>query len=346
MMTTKLPLPNQTGSHFLSMEMVSHLLLSVVAFASILCSPSYVFADVVLTAESNGFPGSHAAADAILQISLKKSTMRIINSRQYHVVTIDMKNNLFREFSGYHKAYEQKTVTSFEALRMRREKHHREAIKVALGIKDKKEQKLAIKALRKDGIEINGLIVAKTERLKKVRLFKVRVDGVLRTVNCTRIYIRENNALKPCFDLWVTKDLNIKDNFLRFYELGTFSKAVIAELKKIKEFPLRVEALVDTGGPKKRIHCEVKSVENEAVPEWALMVPKSFKKVPSLKELMELRQAEGPAEICADCGTLIELGKKAESFSRNTLQSRRQYKFCNTVCRKSFIKGKKWKLKK
>lgn len=313
---------------------------------SLLWTPA-LFADVTLLAESNGFPGASSSNDAMLRIAVKSSSMRIINSAQFHVVTIDMDKNVFREFSAFHKVYEQKTASSFEKLRLKREAQQRKQIEEVqkLSAKDKAQ---ALKELRDDGIELNGKILAKTERTTITKDFRVRLDGVMQVVKCTRLLIRENNARQPAFELWVTKDIPVKDNFLRFYELGTFSKAVIAELKKIKDFPVRIEALVDTGSVKKRIHCEVKDIEREAIPDWGFDVPKKFKKVANLAAFLKNQAAiqQGPKLNCSDCSKLIPVRAKAESFVKQSKTKRMKYWFCNPECRKRFIAGMKWRTKK
>ncbi|MDF1664557.1 MAG: DUF4412 domain-containing protein [Planctomycetota bacterium] len=313
---------------------------------SFLWTPT-LFADVTLLAESNGFPGASTSNDAMLRIAVKKSSMRIINSAQFHVVTIDMEKNVFREFSAYHKVYEQKTASSFEKLRQKREAQQRKQIDEVQKLSDK-EKAQALKELREDGIELNGKIVAKTERTTITKDFRVRIDGVMRNVKCTRLLIRENNARLPAFELWVTKDIPVKENFLRFYELGTFSKAVIAELKKITDFPVRIEALVDTGSVKKRIHCEIKDIETEAIPAWGFDVPKKFKKVADLAEFLKNQEAieQGPKLNCADCSKLIPVRAKADTWVKRSKSMRKKYWFCNSECRKRFMAGTKWRTKK
>lgn len=322
-------------------------LISTCALALTLLYTPTLFADVTVLAESNGFPGASSSSDATLRIAVKGSSMRIINAAQFHVVTIDMAKNVFREFSAYHKVYEQKTASSFEKLRQKREKQQREQIEVAKKLTGKAKE-AALKELRDDGIELDGQIVAKTERLKQERQFRVRVNGEMRVVKCTRLLIRENKALRPSFDLWVTKDISVKDNFLRFYELGTFSKAVIAELQKVTEFPVRIEALVDTGSVKKRIHCEIKDIETEEVPNWGFDVPKKFKQVANLAAFLKNQQqvVQGPKLKCSDCGKLIPARAKADSFVKQSKSKRTKYWFCNSECRKRFIAGAKWRTKK
>jgi hypothetical protein len=344
MMDTTVALLVHRTPRFLGLSILLILLFSSVLVAS---------ADVVVVAESNGFPGASAANDALLRIAMKKSAMRIINSTQYHVVTVDIENDRFVEFSAYYKAYEVKTVKSFDKYRVAREKTQAEAIKAYHTMKNPEEKKRALRELRNDGIELNGIIVAKTIRGKEVKEFKIRVGGVMKTVKCTRIMIRENNSLQPSFDMWVTKDLTVEEKFLRFYELGTFSKPVIAELKKVQEFPVRIEALVDTGAVKKRIHYQVKSIEHENVPDWGMTAPKSFKQVTNLNKYVKAQdslqgagKAEGPTLICKVCGKMIPVISKAESYDRKSANKKnKRYWFCNSVCRKQFIKSGKWKRK-
>lgn len=306
-----------------------------------------LFADVTLLAESNGFPGASTSNDARLRIAVKASSMRIINAAQFHVVTIDMEKNVFREFSAYHKVYEQKTASSFEKLRQKREAQQRKQIEEVKKLSEK-DKAQALKELREDGIELSGKIVAKTERTKITKAFKVRVDGVMRSVTCTRLLIRENNARRPAFELWVTKEIPVKENFLKFYELGTFSKAVIAELKKVTDFPVRIEALVDTGSVKKRIHCEIKDIEREKIPNWGFDVPKKFKKVADLAEFLKNQEAveEGPTLNCDDCSKTIPVRSKANSFLKQSKTSRKRYWFCSLKCRERFLAGEKWRTKK
>src|SRR5690606_9036729 len=173
----------------------------------LLWSWSPVFADLTLVAESNGFPGQTSSSEALLTISVKEKAMRIVNPSHFHVVTIDLAENRFCEFLATLKKYEQKTVSDFEQFRNKRETERRRQIDIYNKLSDGPEKLEALKSLQREGIEPNGSIVAKLEKTGKKKPITVRMDGQDREYVCEQVLIRENNALKPVFELWVTTEI-------------------------------------------------------------------------------------------------------------------------------------------
>lgn len=266
--------------------------------------------------------------------------MRLLNPAQFHVYTIRLDLGKVWEFSAEHKVYEERSVASFDKYRQRRKEKRLKKIEEYKALEDSKIKEQALRTLRSEGITLDGKVVARSDRAEKTRVFQLMVNGALRSIECYRVRIWENQAINPVFDIWLTSELKIEDNLLRFYRLGTYSEAVVAELKKVKDFPVAIETVVDTGSFKKKIHCYVKSVESsEEIPEWQLSVPSGFTKVPDLKKKLEIiyaaQRATGPSQVsCSQCQKAI--GDKYESMKPPIPGFRRQY-FCDRACRKKWV---------
>lgn len=299
-----------------------------------------LFAGTVIRAQSNGFPGAAPQQDTNLTIGLKGPSMRLLNPAQFHVYTIRLDQGKVWEFSAEHKIYEERSVDSFGKYRKRREEQRLKKIEEYRALKDSKLKEQALRTLRSEGITLDGKIVASSERAKKTRVFKIMVNGAMRSIECYRLRIWENKAINPVFDMWLSSELKIEDNLLRFYRLGTYSEAVVTELKKVSDFPVAIETVVDTGSFKKKIHCYVKSIEDsEELPEWQLTVPSGFTKVPDLKKKLEIiyaaQRTTGPSRlVCKHCGKA--LGDDPASMKPPIPGFQRQY-FCDVACRKKWV---------
>lgn len=308
---------------------------------ALLGSGGLAYGDVVIKAESNGFPGARSTDDAVITMSIKQNAMRIVNPIHFHVVTIRLDRDKFWEMSAYKKEYVEKSIASFDKYRLKREQAIKDQIAEYHKLKDSDLKERALRSLKNAGVRLDGKIIAKSVRSKKTKTFTVMVDGRTRKLKCYQLLIYENEALKPSFELWLSPDLDIEANVLQFYRLGTFSKAVLGELKKVKDFPVYIQALVDTGSAKKTIHSTIQSIENERVPGWHMIVPKGFKTVKTLKE----KAPAGPKVYCAECRKHIPDTTKGETWKKPGLNTTR-YFFCNSACRKAFIRSAKWRKKK
>jgi len=321
----------------------SRLLLRwcVLALGVLVMPVGVASADVVLRGRSNGFPGARAQEDTVLTIALKGPRLRVMNPPQYYIYTVDLEAGRTWEFDAYHRVYQERTVASFEEFREARRRQQRKQIDSYKKLSKAGLREQARLALQRDGVELDGSVRASTEKPGKTRVFELLIDGVKRKVECYSLRIRENRAHRPVFDMWLCKGLKVKDSLLQFYELGTFSKPVLAELKKVVDFPVRIEATVDSGSFKKRVFCEILSLEHEAVPAWKLQVPAGLKKVPDLaKELERISVAQQKLRKRPKQEAVLPCDQCKKPIKGRPVTTRlngRKWKFCGVSCRTKFI---------
>ena len=305
-------------------------------------------ADLMIRGESNGMPGMVAgeAADN-LRMTVQGERMRIINPAHDHVVMVRLDDSRIQEFDAGRKLYESRSLEEklkLASLAAKRKQARARRIKEVNDLSGSERDK-AIAELRRDGIEMDGTLVARTVKSAETRTFTVWVDGVPHELECYKLEIFENQATKPVFSLWLTPDLKARENLLSFYQLGLFSKPVVAELEKVKDFPIRIEALIDNGNLRKRIFCRIQQVERTRVPDFYFAVPEGFKRVPDLlehlKELRKKREAKATVS-CATCGKEV-VKRKAKSF--NAGGKRGRLFFCDQKCFMSWFKNNKFKEK-
>lgn len=300
-------------------------------------------ADVLLKAQSNGFPGATGSEASTINIALRGRAMRVINAVNGQVVLIDLERGDFREFSAWHKVYEKRPIASFQVHRDKREAERKKQVELVQSMTGA-EREEALKSLTRRGIRLDGVINASTEVTSQTRAFEVVVDGRLRKLEAKLIKVRENEAIDPVFELWVSEDLELGADLLAFYQLGTFSEAVVKELGKVKGTALRINARLDSGSLNKQIYCELRAVETEALAAWNFDTPSRFKEVPDLakfydEEAQRRKEAESGALLCDDCGEAIK--------DKSTMQTwappgKRRFYFHDAKCRSRFIVEQKF----
>jgi hypothetical protein len=148
---------------------------------------------------------------------------------------------------------------------------------------------------------------------------KEKINGF----NCRRIIFRDYG--KPVFDAWVTDEVKRPENIFRFYaDLGIFDNALVAEMNKVRDFPIRIEVTLDYGALFScKAKTEVVKLSMVGPKKDAFEVPDGFKEV-GLRDM--------PTSVpCPICGNAVEI-KTAKDEGRVVMFDLYVLHVCSKAC--------------
>jgi len=301
---------------------------------------------VVLIQESNGFPGGEkkAAKLARQEVWIEGAQLRIFDRANFYGMFIDLDKKLVDEVSFSTKEYHERPFAYYGKYRRQREaalKGQKEEF--IRGAKRREGKDLA--AWRKEYRQIGGdpdkpgRLRASLEHLKAdSKTIEILVDREPKQVKVEHYLIRENQAKKPIFDLWITTDVKLPVDLFRFYtELGTFSQPVTQKLLGLKGTIVQCDAVLDTGSFYRMFRTRIKEVRFGQGPgKLAFNAKQLGVTVAAAKGKPKPGPgATGPKPRCVTCGK--EITKGGSTF-REPWGKRRVFPIDSTDCRKKLVK--------
>ncbi|RMG08069.1 MAG: hypothetical protein D6731_22530 [Planctomycetota bacterium] len=290
---------------------------------------------MVLLQESNGFPGAESSSPLSLQqVAIAGDRVRVLDPGHGWALFIDLAERKVREASVPSKEYVERDFRHYERYREKRARNLAAQAEEWLRLKERLEERGDAERLRAHVEEYRrlggdpehpGRIVARLEhRAQDRRKRSVRVGRERREVVVEHYLIRENQAKQPVFDLWVTEELQLPVDVLRYYrELGTFSPEVTAKLQEVPGTILECVARLDTGTLRRSFRSRVLEVRAGEPVAGSMTVPAGWTRRQPEERGAE-RAGAGPAgpraqRRCAVCGA--PLGGKGLSY-RNPITRR------------------------
>lgn len=303
---------------------------------------------VVIVQESNGFPGGERATRLAPQrVTVQGPHLRVLDPTHGYALYVDLaqkevfevdvsgKEYVHRPFSYYEKYRDQRTQTLAD-----QKNEFVRGLKRREG--DVGETRAWKNEYRKIGgdPESPGKLVARLQHyVNESKKITILVDREPKEVRVEHYVIRENQADRPIFDLWVTRDVELPVDLFRFYrELGTFSKPVTDKLLELKGTIVHCDAVLDTGTFFRVFKTRVKEIRHERPTLPPVFTPKPpFKKVdPDAKGREGTVGSPTKAAIeCAQCGK--EITGKVTEF-REPWGKRRRFPLCGADCRRKLIR--------
>lgn len=270
---------------------------------------------VLIIQESNGFPGGEQATElARQQVIIVGDRLRVLDAPHDWALFVSLPDRMVREGSIGQGEYVERPFSYYEKYRTDRAKaladqaneFRRQRDRV--GDDPKAARELDAEYARMGGDPKNpGAIAARLEPFPSdTRKARVVVDRVEREVTLEHYKIRENNAVDPVFDLWITRDLALPVDVLAFWRaLGTFAPEVSAKLQQVPGVVLECTAVLDTGTFKKRFQSRVLELRTDdvALATESVTVPARWKKVEGRPV-----EAEAPAVWCVMTGRPLRAG--------------------------------------
>lgn len=319
--------------------------VSTLLIGSLLGLPAFAQAagTAIVIQESNGFPGSEKTNRLARQrVTVQGNHMQVLDRAHAWAMFVDLDKRLVQEVVDLPgKKYVQRPFAAFKKYRDQRIKTlDDQKDEFVRGLKRRKgdvEQTRRWKnEYRKIGgdPEAPGKIVARLQHYPgDTKAITIRINGIETKVKIQHYVIRENQANRPVFDLWVTEDVKVPVDLFRFYrELGTFSAQVSKKLQKLKgKTIIDCTAVLDTGSMSKTFRSRVLEVRTTEVPLVAPVLPAGFVRVaPNAKP-----KPKAVTRTCAVCKTTIKEGQEVRF--REPWSPRRTHYTCSSAHRKQLI---------
>lgn len=214
----------------------------------------------IVIQESNGFPGGEKTnKKAVQKVTIVDGRLRVldeenrwalfvsIDDKKVQEVSVDSREFVERDFAFYGKYRDGRA----RAIQAQAEEYVRERSRLQeAGGKEAQLRALDQEYTREGGDPANpGKIVGKFQQIPQdTRKATILVDGVPTEVTLEHVLIRENQAARPVFDLWVTKDVTLPINVFAFWNaIGTFSPEITARVLELKGTVIECKAVLDTG---------------------------------------------------------------------------------------------------
>lgn len=273
------------------------------AFAGALGLVATAEAGLVVKQRSNGVPG-HAQAELVPQILYVGERAIRLGERaedgRYTIVRLDMEK--VYEVDPARGEYTEQDFDYFRRQRAKAEQDREDALRKILDPKrftpEERDRRLADLHLRADGKRIVTARASPGEVIQgwNTRLYEIFVNGERVVAVYATEDIREYEPPKVVFEFWE--------------KAGLFDPEVVAQLKEIRGFPIRIYAkLVDLPDVEAEIRSEV---EKGGIAEWTeepskFEIPKQFVKVRALAKPEDVTAQASRAELrCALCGKAVD----------------------------------------
>lgn len=275
-------------------------------------------AHAIVIQESNGFPGGDRSGEIALQnVGIESRRLRLLDREHEWALFVDLERRTVREADLPSKTFVERPFAFYEKYRAHRAKNLADQADEFRRGRERREGDPArlrewIDQYRRAGGDPDhpGQIVARLQHFPQDQAkTSLKVDGQARDVTLEHYVIRENQGDTPVFDLWVTPDVALPVDLLRFYgELGTFSPEVSARLselqQKVSGCVVKATVVLDTGTLKKTFRSQVVEVRlNE--PTTGMTLPEGVFKQVDPDARAEEPEAAGPARPCEVCGKPI-----------------------------------------
>lgn len=246
---------------------------------------------VLIIQESNGFPGGEQATElSRQQVMIMGGRLRVFDQRHGWALYVSLPDRTVREASIPSREYVERPFDYYEKYRADHARSLREQAAEFVRQRERvKDDAKELRALETEYTRIGGDVRspgAVTARLEQFpqdsRKATILVDREPREVTLDHYRIRENNAVDPVFDLWITRDLRLPVDILAFWRaLGTFAPEVSEKLIQVPGVVIECTAVLDTGTFKRRFQSKVLELRTDdpALTPEALTPPGGFKEV-------------------------------------------------------------------
>ena len=263
---------------------------------------------VIVIQESNGFPGAEEATQLSRQkVTVQGPRMQVLDPQHLWALFIDLEEHMVREADVAQKQYVERPFAYYEKYRAERQKNladqKAEFLRLQERVEDDRSQLRQVRdQYRRMGGDPDqpGRLVARLQHYPQDRkVVVIEVNGQQRPVGVEHYVIRENQADRPVFDLWVTRDLDLPVDLLRFYrELGTFSQPVSEKLQQLRGTIVDLTAVLDTGSFSKTFRSRVLEIRTDEAPSGTLTVPAGWEQRDPNEEAPRAAAQPVPCAVC------------------------------------------------
>lgn len=297
---------------------------------------------VLIVQESNGFPGGEQSTElSRQQVMIVGGRLRVLDQRHGWALFVSLPDRTVQEASIPSREYVERAFDYYEKYRADRAKSLREQAAEFVRQRERvKDDAKELRALETEYTRIGGDVRspgAVTARLEQFpqdsRKATILVDREPREVTLEHYKIRENNAVDPVFDLWITRDLRLPVDILAYWRaLGTFAPEVSEKLVQVPGVVIECTAVLDTGTFKRRFQSKVLELRTDdpALTPEAVVIPPSFKERTDTAPV----EASAPRVWSVMSGRMLEPGTEVVFIAPN----RRRYYVADAQERAALIR--------
>ncbi len=278
-------------------------------------------AGLLINQRSNGLPGAAADEVAPQRLFIGAGAMRLDDLRPGgRSVIVRLDREVLWEIDPRLRMYVEQP---FAALRRRRLKAEREREEKRLQALERLEGAELEAWLERKGLRRDGKRIVRTEHLGPETIGHWHTEHV-------RIVLND----KPVIELWTTDDIAQyapPPELFEFYDkVGLFPDDVVAALREVRGFPVRMHAEIDLDTLGAEIETQVASVHDWPEDPSRFELPQGYRRVDRFPARPR-GEAAVAAPRCAQCGKRIEEAGERVPGSDAYVCSRR--------CLLEYIKG-------
>ncbi len=276
---------------------------------------------LVIEQVCSGFPGTEGNKKKTKQkVVIKGDKIYMQNLETPDVCIVRGDKKLIWEIDTDKKKYRIRKFEYFAEMKANHEKDRKELAKIINGFPNPKE--------RLRHADRNGFLVDEKGMVSAKPVAKTELTGEEKKINgfkCYHLKIYEDT--KVVLDVWLTREHKSPDGLMDFYKrLGCFCNEVVAEIKKIKDFPISLKARLVFGALAVPIECEISKVEKKKMDDKFFELPKGFILV------KDPPGKEPPPDIltCPVCGK--KFNTKENKYVRFRLKNGKTILVCSRKC--------------
>lgn len=282
---------------------------------------------LVIEQVCNGFPGSDEKKKKTKQkIIIKGDRIYMQNLETPDTCIVRGDKKLIWEVDTDRKKYTLRKFEYFEELKANNEKDRKEFARIINATPDPKAR---MKLAEKRGYlaDEKGKVSTKPQ----AKTVDTKEEKVINGFKCYHLKVYED--AKVVLDVWLTKEHKSPDSLMDFYKkLGCFCDEVIAEMAKIRDFPVLLKAHLAFGAMAIPIECEIAKIENKNIEDKVFELPKDCE---CEKEIGKTTKIIGEC-VCPVCGKKFDPQKNKPY---NYVHKNIKFLLCSRECSKKLGKA-------
>jgi hypothetical protein len=282
---------------------------------------------LVIEQVCSGFPGSDERSKKTKQkVIIKGDKIYMQNLETPNVCIVRGDKKLIWEIDSSSKKYRERQFEYFAKMKADNKKRREKLAGII-------NNKIPSLKARLKNAEKNGFLANEEGKVSERPVAKTELTGEEKKINGFKCYhLKVYEDKKVVLDVWLTKQHKSPEGLMDFYKrLGCFCDEVIAEIKKIKDFPIALKAHLAFGALAIPVQCEISKIEEKKVDDKLFEMPKDVKPDPG--------RPVNATRRCLVCGKKFDAG--GDSVVTYKLKNGKNLLLCSGRCRIKLGEAKK-----
>ncbi len=277
----------------------------------------------------NGFPGTKQKKKTKQKVIIKDDKIYMENLESPNICIVRGDKKEIWEIHTAEKAWDKRLYEYFDELKKEKEAIRKTAVKQLNGMPDPK----ARAELAEDAgytVGENGYVPAKVVAWTEE---KINEEKVINGFKCYRVKIHEDGHV--VLDMWLAKSLKAPKSLIEFYsKLGCFADETVKEVRKIKDFPIALNADIDFGTVVLPVKLEISKVEKKKIAASQFELPKGLPEKP--RSIIGKKRID-PRVPCPVCGKMVDPNATGKNKPTRFRKGNVGVIFCSRECYNKFL---------